>query len=67
MIKVPSFGSKLGKNIVEVPEMINSCSTRRVFGPLTISLLFSTDVAMSYVVPSTSELFKDIMLKYRSQ
>ena len=46
MVKVPSFGSKLRKNIVEVPEVINSCSGIRVFGQLLKSFLFSTDVAI---------------------
>lgn len=43
---VPSFGSKLRKNIVEVPEVINTCSGIRVFGQLLKSFLFSTDVAI---------------------
>tara|TARA_R110002049_G_scaffold29171_6_gene99127 strand:- start:781 stop:1440 length:660 start_codon:yes stop_codon:yes gene_type:complete len=46
MIKVPTFGSKLRKNIVEVPEIINSCSGIRVFGQLLKSFLFCTDVAI---------------------
>ncbi|MBD3662173.1 MAG: hydrolase [Arenibacter algicola] len=46
MIKVPSFGSKLRKNIVEVPEAINTCSGIRVFGQLLKSFLFCTDVAI---------------------
>ena len=46
MTKVPSFGSKLRKNFVEVPEVINTCSGIRVFGQLLKSFLFSTDVAI---------------------
>jgi hypothetical protein len=46
MVKVPTFGSKLRKNIVEVPEVINTCSGIRVFGQLLKSFLFCTDVAI---------------------
>lgn len=46
MKKIPTFGSKLRKNIVEVPEIINDCSGIRVFGQLLKSFLFSTDVAI---------------------
>lgn len=46
MIKIPTFGSRLRKNIVEVPEIINECSGIRVFGQLLKSFLFSTDVAI---------------------
>ncbi|MGB6151074.1 MAG: hydrolase [Pricia sp.] len=46
MKKIPTFGSRLRKNIVEVPEIINECSGIRVFGQLIKSFLFSTDVAI---------------------
>lgn len=46
MKKIPTFGSRLRKNIVEVPEVINECSGIRVFGQLLKSFLFSTDVAI---------------------
>lgn len=46
MEKIPEFGSKLRKNIVTVPEIINTCSGIRVFGQLLKSFLFSTDVAI---------------------
>jgi hypothetical protein len=46
MKHVPSFGSKLRKNIVLVPECIEDCSGIRVFGQLLKSFLFSTDVAI---------------------
>ncbi|MCJ7468062.1 MAG: hydrolase [Maribacter sp.] len=46
MKHVPSFGSRLRKNIVTVPEIINECSGIRVFGQLLKSFLFSTDVAI---------------------
>lgn len=46
MEKIPEFGSKLRKNIVAIPEVINSCSGIRVFGQLLKSFLFSTDVAI---------------------
>ncbi len=46
MNKTPSFGSKLRKNIVTVPEIIQECSGIRVFGQLLKSFLFSTDVAI---------------------
>jgi len=43
MQKIPEFGSRLRKNSVIVPEIINECSGIRVFGQL---FLFSTDVAI---------------------
>ncbi|UZR95095.1 hypothetical protein [Chondrinema litorale] len=46
MKKIPEFTSKLRKNIVTVPEIINNCSGIRVFGQLLKSFLFSTDVAI---------------------
>lgn len=46
MKHVPSFGSKLRKNIVLVPECIEKCSGIRVFGQLLKSFLFCTDVAI---------------------
>jgi hypothetical protein len=46
MKKVPSFTSRLRKNIVAVPEIIDNCSGIRVFGQLLKSFLFSTDVAI---------------------
>ncbi len=46
MKNIPSFGSKLRKNIVLVPECIEECSGIKVFGQLLKSFLFSTDVAV---------------------
>tara|TARA_R110000868_G_scaffold145181_4_gene365296 strand:+ start:84459 stop:85118 length:660 start_codon:yes stop_codon:yes gene_type:complete len=46
MDKIPSFGSRLRRNIVTVPEVIQECSGIRVFGQLLKSFLFSTDVAI---------------------
>ncbi|HUH29653.1 hydrolase [Gelidibacter sp.] len=46
MRKIPRFTSRLRTNIVEVPEIINSCSGIYVFGQLLKSFLFSTDVAI---------------------
>ncbi len=46
MKKTPSFESRLRKNIVTVPDVINTCSGIRVFGQLLKSFLFSTDVAI---------------------
>ncbi len=46
MENIPSFGSRLRRNIVTVPEVINQCSGIRVFGQLLKSFLFSTDVAI---------------------
>lgn len=46
MKKIPTFGSRLRKNIVTVPEIIDDCSGIRVFGQLLKSFLFSTDVAI---------------------
>ncbi len=46
MKNIPTFGSRLRKNIVEVPEIINECSGIRVFGQLLKSFIFSTDVAI---------------------
>lgn len=46
MDNIPSFGSRLRKNIVTVPEVIGSCTGIRVFGQLLKSFIFSTDVAI---------------------
>ncbi len=46
MKHIPSFVSRLRKNIVIVPESIEKCSGIRVFGQLLKSFLFSTDVAI---------------------
>ncbi len=46
MKKIPSFETRLRKNIVTVPEAIDQCSGIRVFGQLLKSFLFSTDVAI---------------------
>ncbi len=46
MKNIRTFGSRLRKNIVEVPEIINECSGLRVFGQLLKSFIFSTDVAI---------------------
>ena len=46
MAKIPTFGTRLRKNIVEVPEIIGTCSGIRVFGQLLKSFLFCTDVAI---------------------
>lgn len=46
MKHIPSFTSKLRKNIVTVPPIIDSCTGIKVFGQLLKSFLFSTDVAI---------------------
>jgi hypothetical protein len=46
MDNIPSFGSRLRKNIVTVPEVIDQCSGISVFGQVLKSFLFSTDVAI---------------------
>ncbi|QXP52656.1 hydrolase [Cellulophaga sp. HaHa_2_95] len=46
MDKIPSFGSRLRRNIVTVPEIIEQCSGISVFGQVLKSFLFSTDVAI---------------------
>ncbi|WP_158977471.1 hydrolase [Cellulophaga sp. L1A9] len=46
MDKIPSFGSRLRRNIVTVPEIIDQCSGISVFGQVLKSFLFSTDVAI---------------------
>ena len=46
MKKIPEFTSRLRKNIVTVPEIIDKCSGIKVFGQLLKSFLFSTDVAI---------------------
>jgi hypothetical protein len=46
MDSIPSFQSRLRKNIVTVPEVIDECSGIRIFGQLLKSFLFSTDVAI---------------------
>ncbi|WP_031425777.1 hydrolase [Flavimarina sp. Hel_I_48] len=43
---IPTFGSKLRKNIVEVPGCIQQCSGIKVFGQVLKSFLFSTDIAI---------------------
>lgn len=46
MNTIPSFGSRLRKNIVTVPVIIDECSGIRIFGQLLKSFLFSTDVSI---------------------
>lgn len=46
MKEIPTFGSRLRKSIVTVPEIIGECTGIRVFGQLIRSFLFSTDVAI---------------------
>lgn len=46
MKQIPQFSSRLRKNIVEVPDVIEQCTGIRVFGQLLKSFLFSTDVAI---------------------
>ena len=46
MKHIPSFGSRLRRNMVLVPESIEECSGIRVFGQLLKSFLFCTDVAI---------------------
>lgn len=46
MKQIPQFDSRLRKNIVEVPEIIEQCSGIRVFSQVLKSFLFSTDVAI---------------------
>lgn len=46
MKSIPEFKGKLRKNIVTVPEIIDTCSGIRIFGQLLKSFLFSTDVAI---------------------
>lgn len=46
MRKAPSYPSRLRKNIVKVPEIIDTCSGINIFGQLLKSFLFSTDVAI---------------------
>ena len=46
MRRIPNYTSRLRKNIVSVPEIIDTCSGIRVFGQLLKSFLFSTDVAI---------------------
>lgn len=46
MRKAPSYPSRLRKNIVTVPEIIDTCSGINIFGQLLKSFLFSTDVAI---------------------
>lgn len=45
-LDIPTYGSKLRKNIVEVPETIANCSGIKVFGQVLKSFLFSTDIAI---------------------
>jgi hypothetical protein len=46
MNSTPNFTSRLRKNIVTVPEIIDKCSGIRIFGQLLKSFLFTTDVAI---------------------
>lgn len=46
MKHIPTFTSRLRKNIVAVPAIIEHCTGIRVFGQLLKSFLFSTDVAI---------------------
>lgn len=46
MRKAPAYPSRLRKNIVKVPEVIDTCSGINIFGQLLKSFLFSTDVAI---------------------
>lgn len=46
MDKAPSYPSRLRKNIVKVPEIIDTCTGINIFGQLLKSFLFSTDVAI---------------------
>ncbi len=46
MKDIPTFGSRLRKSIVTVPEIIEECTGIRVFGQMLRSFLFSTDVAI---------------------
>ncbi|WP_298648034.1 hydrolase [uncultured Proteiniphilum sp.] len=46
MRKAPSYPSRLRKNIVKVPEVIDTCSGINIFGQSLKSFLFSTDVAI---------------------
>ncbi len=46
MKQIPEFSSRLRKNIVTVPEIIEQCSGVKVFGQVLKSFLFSTDVAI---------------------
>src|SRR5690606_10121320 len=46
MKHIPNYTSRLRKNIVSVPEIIETCTGIRVFGQLLKSFLFSTDVAI---------------------
>ena len=46
MPSIPEIRGNLRKNIVKVPEIIETCSGIRIFGRLLKSFLFSTDVAI---------------------
>ncbi|WP_352422197.1 hydrolase [Proteiniphilum sp.] len=46
MRKAPSYPGRLRKNIVRVPEIIDTCSGINIFGQSLKSFLFSTDVAI---------------------
>ncbi|WP_019540260.1 hydrolase [Proteiniphilum acetatigenes] len=46
MRKAPSYPGRLRKNIVKVPEIIDTCSGINIFGQSLKSFLFSTDVAI---------------------
>lgn len=46
MRKAPAYPGRLRKNIVKVPEIIETCSGINIFGQSLKSFLFSTDVAI---------------------
>jgi hypothetical protein len=46
MSSIPVITGNLRKNIVKVPEIIDTCTGIRIFGRLLKSFLFSTDVAI---------------------
>ena len=46
MRKAPAYPGRLRKNIVKVPEIIETCSGINIFGQSLTSFLFSTDVAI---------------------
>jgi hypothetical protein len=46
MEKIPNYTSRLRRNIISMPKIIDTCSGIRVFGQLLKSFLFTTDVAI---------------------
>lgn len=46
MRKIPEYKGKLRKNLIYVPEIIESCTGIRVFGQLLKSFIYSTDLAI---------------------